>query len=101
MTPPNQADRKEPVAISKCSEASAKAKVEEIALVLKTVYCQCPNYNQIVPVLLEHNVDELLEKCPMMPGTPLKPMLAHPTKGAQERFDGTGTWNERFWNWNC
>ncbi|XP_039437445.1 DNA ligase 1 isoform X2 [Culex pipiens pallens] len=93
MTPPNQGDRKEPVvnALSKCGEASAKGKVEDIALVLKTVYCQCPNYNQIVPVLLEFGVDQLLEKCPMMPGTPLKPMLAHPTKGVQEvleRFDG-------------
>ncbi|XP_062537844.1 DNA ligase 1 isoform X2 [Armigeres subalbatus] len=93
MTPPNQADRKEPItnALSKCSEASAKAKVDNIALILKTVYCQCPNYNQIVPVLLEDGIDHLLEKCPMMPGTPLKPMLAHPTKGVQEvleRFDG-------------
>ncbi|EJY57894.1 AAEL017566-PA [Aedes aegypti] len=93
MTPPNQKDCKEPIvnALSKCSEATAKAKVDEIALILKTVYCQCPNYNQIVPVLLEHGIDHLLEKCPMMPGTPLKPMLAHPTKGVQEvleRFDG-------------
>ncbi|XP_029710593.1 DNA ligase 1 isoform X2 [Aedes albopictus] len=93
MTPPHQGDSKEPIvnALSKCSEATAKAKVDDIAMILKTVYCQCPNYNQIVPVLLEHGIDHLLEKCPMMPGTPLKPMLAHPTKGVQEvleRFDG-------------
>ncbi|XP_065085378.1 DNA ligase 1 isoform X2 [Ochlerotatus camptorhynchus] len=93
MTPPNQKDAKEPIinALSKCNEASAKAKADEITLILKTVYCHCPNYNQIVPVLLEHGINHLLEKCPMMPGTPLKPMLAHPTKGVQEvleRFEG-------------
>lgn len=55
------------------------------------IFSQCPNYDKIVEVLLSDGVDGLIEKCQMIPGTPLKPMLAHPTKGIQEvlqRFDG-------------
>lgn len=68
-----------------------KASCEAAALIVKTAHCQCPNYDQIVGVLLDHGLDALLEKCPMRPGTPLKPMLAHPTRGIQEvlqRFEG-------------
>ncbi|EDS41168.1 conserved hypothetical protein [Culex quinquefasciatus] len=64
----------------------SKAKVEDIALVLKT-----ESVNQIVQLLLEDGVVHLVDKCSMMPGTPLKFMLAHPTKGVQEvleRFGG-------------
>lgn len=47
-------------------------------------YSQCPNYDKIIPVLLEHGFDKLLDYCQMEPGTPVKPMLAQPTKGVHE-----------------
>lgn len=92
LTPPTE-NKEEPYnlnALEGRSEATIKAKVEETALILKTIYCQCPDYNQIIPVLIEEELDSLKEKCKMKPGVPLKPMLAQPTKGIHEvleRFD--------------
>jgi len=67
-----------------------KARQEEDALIVKTTYSECPSYDAMIPVLLEHGVKKLPEYCKIQPGVPMKPMLAHPTKGISEvlkRFD--------------
>lgn len=91
MTPPEQSYPHEVLNAAKnLSEAKFKEKQEEITLIIKTTYCQCPNYDRIVPVLLSDGVSHLQEQCKMKPGIPLKPMLAQPTKGVSEvlqRFD--------------
>ena len=59
--------------------------------ILKEVFVQLPCYDRVIPELLAHPIDELPSKCFLQPGIPVKPMLAHPTKGIREvldRFEG-------------
>lgn len=55
------------------------------------VTSELPNYEVIIPAMLEHGIFNLRENCKLQPGVPLKPMLAKPTKSITEvldRFEG-------------
>ena len=62
-------------------------KLNEAEATVKQVYCEMPNYEVIVPALLEHGLASLHDHAHLTPGVPVKPMLAKPTKGISEVLD--------------
>ncbi|KAF7231842.1 hypothetical protein EG68_08626 [Paragonimus skrjabini miyazakii] len=67
-----------------------KNRLETCVSNVKKAYCVCPNYDTLVAGLLADGPDGLYQHCFISPGVPVKPMLAHPTRGVTDvlkRFD--------------
>ncbi|KAI0639440.1 ATP-dependent DNA ligase [Trametes polyzona] len=71
----------------RASKEKLAARLEEAAGILKQVYSELPNYDLVIPALLDVGIDRLIEVCKLTPGVPLKPMLAKPTKAIGEVLD--------------
>lgn len=71
----------------KWSKEKLTSRFEESANIMKSVYSELPNYDLVVPALLDHGVMKLKNVCKLTPGVPLKPMLAKPTKAIGEVLD--------------
>ncbi|XP_048964909.1 DNA ligase 1 isoform X2 [Canis lupus dingo] len=85
LTPPGQEFPPADVDAGKGRTAEArKTWLEEQSMILKQTFCEVPDLDRIIPVLLEHGLEHLPEHCRLSPGVPLKPMLAHPTRGVSE-----------------
>ncbi|XP_014650743.1 PREDICTED: DNA ligase 1 [Ceratotherium simum simum] len=85
LTPPGQ--ELPPVVVDAGKSKTAEARktwLEQQGMILKQTFCEVPDLDRIVPVLLEHGLERLPEHCKLSPGVPLKPMLAHPTRGVSE-----------------
>ena len=65
-------------------EREPKTSTEFPEEIIKQVYNSMPNYNILIPALLEHGIYNLPKYSGMRPGIPLKPMLAFPTKSISE-----------------
>lgn len=78
-------DGKKKSKMSKTEEAVEEV-LKDAAIVLNRVYSQLPVWDIIVPKLLEFSrVDSRLEEaCKLLPGVPVSPMLAKPTKAISE-----------------
>uniref|UniRef100_A0AC35UID2 DNA ligase n=1 Tax=Rhabditophanes sp. KR3021 TaxID=114890 RepID=A0AC35UID2_9BILA len=70
----------------KLKEDDLKEKMAHNALILKTTFCECPNYQKIVDIAMEYGIEALTTKCKLTPGIPLRPMLAHAAKSVDEVF---------------
>ena len=71
-------------------EENIEEKIKDATNILSTVYSQLPVWDSIVPNILKHEnkIDErLIEECKLLPGVPVSPMLAKPTKEIQEVLD--------------
>ncbi|KAH9178699.1 hypothetical protein EDB89DRAFT_1928024 [Lactarius sanguifluus] len=71
----------------KWSTEKLASRLEEGASIVKSVYSELPNYDVVVPALLNAGVGKLRDECKLTPGVPLKPMLAKPTKAIGEVLD--------------
>lgn len=82
LTPPNQ---QFPPSILKHDPGISEDAFEDI--VTKAIN-ECPDYDKVIGTLLKYspgdNIKNTLNQCRIYPGTPVKPMLAQPTKGIQE-----------------
>ncbi|CAF1328207.1 unnamed protein product [Rotaria magnacalcarata] len=70
---------------SNLKETTLKEHLDNGTHAVKDAFCQCPSYDILVDALVDKGgIDKLKDLCKATPGIPMKPMLAHPSKGIDE-----------------
>ncbi|KAH7294025.1 hypothetical protein KP509_28G053000 [Ceratopteris richardii] len=67
--------------------AQLPGRLEQAAQIIKQVYSNLPDFDQIVPALLRVGIQDLSEVCHFTPGVPVGPMLAKATKSISDILD--------------
>ncbi|KAG2439579.1 hypothetical protein HXX76_004931 [Chlamydomonas incerta] len=62
----------------------SKAELEAAGAAVLEAYHTCPNFEILVPVLLQHGIEGLRSRCGLTLGVPLKPMLANACAGVAD-----------------
>ncbi|PSC70071.1 DNA ligase [Micractinium conductrix] len=65
-------------------QALPKAQLDAAAAAATAAFHVCPNMPQLINCLLDHPPEEWQVRCPLMPGVPIKPMLAKPCEGTPD-----------------
>lgn len=60
----------------KLSKEELASELERASEIVKGVFSELPSYDEIVPKLLEHGIDDLKDHCKLTPGN----IFFHPTR---------------------
>ncbi len=60
------------------------ARIEYAVIAIKRAFSECPNLSILISSLLQNPIHELYRSCRLVPGVPVHPMLAKPTKEINE-----------------
>ncbi|KAK8794870.1 hypothetical protein WA158_001850 [Blastocystis sp. Blastoise] len=69
------------------SYAKLNDEMKDAENIIKQVYSECPDFDMIIPALINNPLSKLHDICHLLPGIPVVPMLAKPTKGITEVLD--------------
>eukprot|EP00803_Ostreobium_quekettii_P008788 evm.model.scf_1474EXC.2 EVM.evm.TU.scf_1474EXC.2 scf_1474EXC:16266-31624(-) len=61
-----------------------KAQQEAASSAVASAYHMCPSFDALVPVLVEGGFEEVQRRCTLLPGVPVKPMLAKISGGLED-----------------